>query len=89
MVLTILTNPRYQSDRMMFNYSVDGRRGMHIAISSNYCQSYIYSMCMSLYPMYLPSVVVVVDVGMGVSVVDAEGLSVVVGASVGSSLCTV
>ena len=45
------------------------------------------SVCMSLYPMYLPSVVVVVDVG--VSIVDAGGLSVVVGVMVGSSLCTV
>ena len=46
------------------------------------------SVCMSLYPMYLPSVVVVV-VDVGVSIVDAGGLSVVVGVMVGSSLCTV
>ena len=45
---------------------------------------------MFLYPMYLPSmVVVVVVVDVSVSVVDAGGLSVVVGASTGSSLCTV
>ena len=46
------------------------------------------SVCMSLYPVYLPSVVVVGD-DVGVSVVDVGGLSVVVGVVVGSSLCTV
>jgi hypothetical protein len=83
-MLYMYYHPLYRNDGICLVW-MHGRRGkVHVEISSKLSFRLVCVHCMPLYPLYLPSVV-----GVAVSVIDSGEFSVVIGAVVGSSLCTV